>query len=386
MRVGILTLFHNNDNYGAVLQAYALNRVLRYQGHEVKTITYDAHHYGFISKVKFAFRFHNKIEIFRHVIKLMKKFFFRASLRQNMNSKKADAFAIFKEKYIPHTKEVYDDSNLTTINAIFDAFVCGSDMVWHLGCADISTAYWLKFAASSKKRVSYAASMSQKTIDSIQQKQIQETLPTFDAVSVRESSSVDLLNRCLEKPMNIDWVLDPVFLLTAEDWQNTFLLKGFSCDYICVYLLSPSSKTVREINEYSRVIGKRVRLIPTDGLNSANCPAEWDCMMDEAPVHFINTLMGASVVITDSYHGFVFSLIFNREVFSVLRFSSSSEHDNSRIESLMKMLPVQSCVLSNNFSHKELLIAKPLDYKKINSVLALWRKNSLQFLRESLEN
>ena len=134
------------------------------------------------------------------------------------------------------------------------------------------------------------------------------------------------------------------------------------------------------------MIGKRVRLIPTDGLNSANCPAEWDCMMDEAPVHFINTLMGASVVITDSYHGFVFSLIFNREVFSVLRFSSSSEHDNSRIESLMKMLPVQSCVLSNNFSHKELLIAKPLDYKKINSVLALWRKNSLQFLRESLEN
>ena len=213
MKIGIVTHYYKSLNYGGNLQAYALCKYLNDIGHDAMQVPYDrSADAGFLNNQSFLSV--QTCRIRRMLARTYRRFI--ATLKKNDKGTLSSEFKVrhqrlyeFNQKDIPHTSKIYNHRNIKEVNGIFDAFITGSDQVWHPSA--VCGAYFLDFAKPTKLKISYAASIAVDEIDKVYLKRYEQSLKTFSAVSVREENSISIIKDI--SPVEVVATLDPTLVL-----------------------------------------------------------------------------------------------------------------------------------------------------------------------------
>jgi hypothetical protein len=217
-KFAILT-FHDTRNYGAILQAFALQTIIQNLGYEVEILRYYDKNYIGASKYSYSFS---------EVFKLLKVNKFKILTYIKTYSKKnsaTDKFEFFRRIYFKNSHDAYYDyDDLEKANKDYHGFICGSDMIWSDIGQDLDI-YFLNFA-DSKKRISYAPSITGTTNYSKDKNlKMYERINRIRFLSCREQSGIDYIKTLSGRIAEL--VLDPTFLLKKNDWINNLDLKEY---------------------------------------------------------------------------------------------------------------------------------------------------------------
>lgn len=354
MKIGILT-YHRSNNYGALLQAIALRRVLADMGHEVSFIDYwPVYHQHMYSVFDFAF-LRNKTFKFkiRYICSIIRKYHWIKKRIQN--------FEDFRSVYIyPYLSSV-DDS--------FDMVVCGSDQIWRKQreIHEYNPVYFGKNDIKASRQVSYAASMGYITYEESDKKVLKDYLSHLDYISVREKDLKKLVD---ELGYNNELSLDPTLLLNREQWYSLINLKSMTLHkYVLYYKLLGNSFDEQAIRTFAKE--RNLQLITL--LGEANKETE-DKVTTASPQQMLSLINGAEYVFTSSYHGMVFSILFHKPFY--VAFSKNQ----GRAKSLLSDLHLSERLLEPKapIPQSENLI----DFSKVEDILESKRKPSLEYLEK----
>lgn len=380
MKIGILTQ-PLHTNYGGLLQAYALQKVLKDMGHEVWTINREFKTSSglikYLSIVKRILSWILKKE--KNIIRVWPTIKEKEIIRKNTNR--------FIKENINTTPKIFSNKKISSLKKYhFDSFIVGSDQVWRPMYSPCLPNYFLDFLKndSSIKRISYAASFGVDHWEYTKEQTIHcaSLANRFDAISVREDSAISLCNQYLN--VEATHVLDPTMLLKIEDYirlvDNDHIPK--SGGNLMTYILDQSS----EKEEIIRKVSKGLNLIPFTVMpkamfNEVSKKKIDDCIYPPV-TEWIRGFMDADYVVTDSYHGTVFSIIFNKPFITI------GNHDRgmTRFISLLKLFGLENRLIESLGELTTETISAPCDFNRVNQIKESWQKHSMELLNKALSN
>ena len=336
MKVGILT-FHDAHNYGAVLQAYALKKYIQKLGYEVKIINY--HHKtipdGFPKKD---------------------------------NEKRWEKFNKFIKELIDYEEDVYTiEEDLEKLD--IDFWICGSDQIWNTEITrGFNKGFFLDFITNGKK-ITYAVSMGIPELPKEYEEQFKKRLDEIHEISVREETLKQYAKRFTNK--DVKKTLDPTLLLEENDYNDLILDNKFG-EYVLIYALGPDERLTQ--------IAKKIAIekdLPVIELNGKEQP-NYFCkqISDAGPEEFLTLIKNAKVVVTNSFHGTIFSIIFKKEFYTITRLNR-----NSRMENILDIVGMRDRLIDKI---EELNNVKEQDYEKSYKDLEIEKEKSKQFLKKAL--
>ncbi len=364
-KIGIVTLNHGY-NYGNKLQNYAIKKVYENMGNEVETIAFkpiksnDGATKSDLKGKKIA-------NIKQRLVRKIKQ-----KLYANHEKCRIEKFNRFNKDYLNMSNKEYNSKNYNLINENeYDLFSVGSDQVWNSYLWDFSRFYLLDFVKNDSKKIAYAASFA---VDSIKEEytdDFRRNLQKFKAISVREEKGIDIVQNLINKTPKL--VLDPTMLLDEYEWDNFINApqKIKKEKYIFTYFLGEKSKETQEIIKKVANLHK-LKIIQMNNIKNN--------YFASSPNEFLYLLKNSEIVLTDSFHACVFSIIFNKS-FYVFDRKSNSKNMNSRIDTLLrkfklddrKKLDVTNKNIFNN------------DYSYAKSILEKEKEESLKFIKNVVE-
>lgn len=358
----ILT-FHNAENYGATLQAYALKETL-------KKLDVDA---SFIN-------YKNKTILSDY--KLIKthslKSFFSSLWYLPRNLKRKKSFKSFSDKYLDTNTKVYltKEEIEQDINDK-DIYVAGSDQIWNPSLTGgLSDIYTLNFGNQDITKVIYGASLGNEELLQEYSLDFKSKTKGLKYISVREKSIIKPLEEICNK--KIYQVIDPTLLLKKEDWEKLInenkKVNLEDKDYILVYTLFENDEITKIANYISSITGLKV--VHFRKYNAYN--KELMNLYSKGPIDFINAFKNAKYVITNSFHGTVFSLMFEKKFYSVLPQTRAG-----RIKDLLKDLELEDRIVQNK---EQINLDSNIDYINVNKKIELLRVCSIEFLKKGITN
>lgn len=376
MKIGILTQPLLN-NYGGLLQNYALQNVLTGLGHEAVTINIV---YKDISNI-------------RKLASILKRTLFKISgqnilIRAIPNKKEAEIIGYntkdFVKRNIVTTKIINKKLNKKQVEEFdFNAYIVGSDQVWRPMFSPQQSTYFLDFLEkdNSVKKIAYAASfgVSNWEFTKKQTKYFSKLIKLFNAVSVREDSAVDLCN----KYFNIDAVhlLDPTMLLDKEIYTSLLDKQAINqtTRKLFAYILDQSDEKSQIIKQISRKYDLQpFSIMPQNVFSDPERKTIKDCIIP--PVYdWLKSFIDAQFVITDSFHGTVFSILFNKPFLSI----ANNIRGLTRFISLLKLFELEDRLI---FSYEDNIIdnIKEIDWNRVNYILGQEKDKSIKFLNNHL--
>ena len=319
-RIGMMTFLHN-DNYGSILQAWALQQTLTDLG-------YDAVHIDYAP---------SKQEKLRNLLLSgnSPKLILEGMRKKNANGKMHGGFDEFRKANIVTTAPCRDHAALKKAAADFDVLLCGSDQIW--SPVWLNPAYFLDFA--DKPKVSCAPSLGVKDMpNAYKRHKIARLVKRFAAVSVREQEGAALIERMTGiAPVVLP---DPVMLVPKEKWQSIMDDHIPQEKYILCYFIGDNPAYWETVAAVAQQENCAVRVIPrTEGARNAGYALEEDV----PPQRWLGLINGAAHVVTDSFHGATFSAILNKTCTIVRRYREDDpESKNSRIDQMLRNLGVSS--------------------------------------------
>lgn len=293
MKICTITCQHAY-NYGARLQTYALAHYLQLQGHEVEVIDYRPDYMRGDVQVWFwpgaSVRQWGKL-----LLQLPMRL--RAKCRQTY-------FDAFSEKYIPLTKRVYWSIDELRVDAPqADVYIAGSDQIWNTEFRNgTDPGYYLDFGDSSVRRISYAASFATENVLPAAREFVKSNLARFDVISVREHSALAILESLGYKGKE---VLDPVFLLSKEEWSEMADDTGKGEKYVLVYDFMNSSLIRKEAERIAKE--QKLKIYSIGDKRFGYCDRN---VIYASPQTFLGLIKHASHVVSNSFHGTAFAMIF----------------------------------------------------------------------------
>lgn len=365
MKVGIIT-FHAATNYGAVLQAFALQKYIMSMGHKCVLIDYRT-----ASQEDFN-ALYSKRNGIKSIIKnvLLLRYDSARRLRKTR-------FSSFLDENLELTKKTYwGDASLSELNNDIDCFITGSDQVWNVRKeADVKPAYFLNFVNESKRKIAYAVSLGSASYDDM--KMYKEHIDKFNALSCREKFGTYIIKKI--SGGNVKHVLDPTLLVNNTVFRQLVDEKRIiEEDYILYYSLDGFDHRKRnsEILEYLREkTGKKIiALTPEWPQNKKNITA----VIDAGPREFLNLIANADLICTNSFHGTSLSISFQKDFF-VLADDNDDDRKNSILELLSltrRKINTVNDIRSDDFSS--------IDYDYVNSKLEELRLESREYLERSI--
>lgn len=353
MKVGILT-FTNTLNFGAVLQAYALQE-------KVKSFGYDAEIIQYTNQAIENNEKSNSI--------LKPKALYRKLVMGPALKRKEKAFKAFENKNIVSGLQL-TESNIEKINDYYDKFITGSDQVFNTVITDEDWNYYLDFVTDSSKKISYAPSFGDIAFSETGRKKATELLSDFNALSVREASGQKIIKEMTAKEGEI--VLDPTLLLSKSDWEKRIAFKPDYEHYILVYF--PHNKKI--VFDFVEKLKEKTGLPVVYLSISPRKQSGVKTIYDSSPDEFLGWIKNADYVVTGSFHGTAFSLNLEKQFFYEPLSKNGIE---SRVDNLARIAGVQGrCITSAN-------IDEVLDYSDVRKRLENARNESTAWLKNSLE-
>jgi len=373
MKISIITYWNTRSNYGSLLQNYALQTFLRSLGFETFLIRTDIplgcsrldYYKSLLQKGGFfslACYFKSRL-----LCKTAQKI-----LSENKNDEKRK-FSDFVDKNLNPTKIFRSLSELVSDCPAAEIYIAGSDQVWNTYGENYGAvfeqikAYLLSFAPDSAKKISCAASFGKSSLNMEFESLFRKELSGFDFISCREKSGVEICKRLGFE--NAVLQQDPTMLLSADEY-NKIAAKTLAPKkpYILLYLLGNDTDfSICKFKRFAKSKNLDVVYVPANEAQRIN----FDRKTYPAVEEWLGLYGNASAVVTNSFHGTVFSLIFNRPFLS-LHQSGKFESQNVRIDSLLEDFGLRSQIFSGDF---EKLFA-PVDFEKVNKKLEEIRKCS----------
>ena len=384
MRIAILTL-RGETNYGNLLQTYALQKVLTDMGGEVTILNRRT---NYPSMKLFLVRILS-------IIKCLIKRYLLGRKNIVLNSPFAEDYIIAEENNIDNSKLIeFTNKHLSVTKPLrssyelsmyakkqkFDCYVVGSDQVWRENYTPQIEDFFLGFLpeSSTSKRIAYAASFGTNVspISKAKVNVCSELAKRFNAISVREKSGIDFVKQNFD--LEASHVLDPTLLID----ENTYLSLIDACDGIdkhlvlSSYILDESEEKLRIITECEDSLKVKVYSFFSCDNNKGKRPcfksiSEW-----------LTMFMSSDFIVTDSFHGCVFSIIF-RKNFIVL---ANKERGIDRFESILNLLSLQDrlVISSEDFENRKSILLQPVNYTLVNPILEKEKNKSFNFLKNKI--
>lgn len=382
MRIGIITL-PLHINYGGILQAFALQTVLKRLGHDAKVINLNRKptKLSHVKKLKFFVR--RVLSTIKH----MRVFdtYCPTKIQQNdyaLFAAKTQYTQQFIDKYI----ECFYVNNYRKdiIASDFDALVVGSDQVWRKVYWDDICISFLEFAKNwtNVKRISYAASFGKDSWDYTKKetRMVRNSVKTFNAVSVREKSGVKICKQYLD--VDAQQHLDPTMLLDLQYYVDTFNILHIapSLGTLLVYILDSNAEKqqIVEYVEESLSLSKFDVNSRADDINIKNIALE-QCI--QPPVEqWLRGFYDAKFIVTDSFHACVFSILFHKPFIAV----GNAERGMARFKSLLEQFNLSDRLIVNLSQLKQMNLAKPINFDIIDAKLTAEKERAISYLKQNL--
>lgn len=317
--------FHHTHNYGATLQAYALQHYLETIGVENQIMEY--------------------VDIPEQKTKSVKQMTVNAGLkvlgiiRKRKIERAKASFKKFHEEYMKFSRPYIDSEDLRKDPPEADVLITGSDQVWNLKTNPITIpARFLDFGSDSAIRFSYAASIGRLDYNDEQKNQINRYLKKFKGISLRESTAAKYISdfsgqKCFT-------VVDPVFLLSREDWNSIAVSrKEIYEPYILCYFVQGNERIREVVNKIKLETGYKVVAINCGVITRVNADMQ---LFDVSPQEFLGLYSKAAIVVTTSFHGTAFALVYGKPVYSFVK----GNWDN-RISDLMNKVGLSDYVIQS---------------------------------------
>ncbi len=368
-QVKIITI-HFGTNHGSVLQSYALSTYLNGIGCDAQVIDYVPDRYkiwnSLISRKKS-----------RYPLPVILAYYPLAVLKSIRVRKK---FEFFLKKNLKLTNRYVSDKELKKNPPTADYYISGSDQVWnndYNGNSDFS--YFLDFAPENSKRIAYAASFGKESIsekDYIDN--IRPFLQSFNAVSVREKDAQNILDAMKIPSVH---VVDPVFLLSKEQWSSFGNPVRNDAPYILVYVMDGVySELLNYAQKIKQQTGSKIFVVSFKKIKDKRIDK---CFHLVNPKDFVGLIEKADVVVTNSFHGTAFSVLFKKKFVSI-----GKEKYNSRMRSLLEKLGLGNHFVPTGANLSSETVQEVIQRKDVESVdkeLKEWIDFSKQFLENSLD-
>ncbi len=365
-KIALMT-WHHVENYGTALQALALKKVLESQGLLVDLIDYRRTYNSPITKRKLS------DVLLENVRKFISSFQKKAKPSYKIPKQ---CFEDFYRNNFTYTTPCIYNQDFEKLNTQYDGFICGSDQIW--GPEWFDTRYFLDFVTDNQKIISYAPSFGVTWIkDRLIEDSMAKLLKRFASISVREQTGCRIVNRITGGAMPQN-VVDPVLLLTAEDWNSMIgNNKPVRDQYIFAFFLKNKP-------EYFRIAAKKAEMegIPLKAFHCTQSEDNIYANVDSlTPFEFIEYIRSADYIYTDSYHVMLFSLIFNVP-FCIFKKDkdSNSNSKNGRVSDLLSRLAIDE-----KKYYGQPYFEMAIDFNKINEKLQKLREDSISFIKLSIE-
>lgn len=362
--VGIIT-FHRAENYGAFLQAYALYKEIsnNYKNGKVKVIDYRS---KIIEKPYKLIYLGDKDKIIYNFLKSI------ILLPKNMVRK--NNFTQFRNKYIDTTKSIYNKDNISTYLKDYKYLITGSDQVWNDDITRDDKSLYLLYSDANLKceKISYAASVGSDKKNPVCYKNIAAAIKDYKMVSVREELSKNNLSEYTKKQINV--CLDPVLLHSSKFWDGIRRNAKIKAKYVFVYTITTDYTMISYAEKIAREKG--LIIVHVDKKDRYKCKSK--SMYHCGPDVFVDLIANAEYVLTNSFHGLAFSIVYKKK-FMIF----PMKERNSRLENLLKLSKLEERVYTDTKQNS--CIDNEIDYKNAYKELNKEQKKSKEFIYNALD-
>lgn len=368
-KVGIMT-WYQYKNYGSVLQAYALSKI-------IGDLNYNPEFINYISPQKTKDKESYTLkEALNKILKLFN------GLRVYHSEDRNRVFNQFVKENLVQSDFCSSYAELFALNDDYEAFLCGSDQIWAPSCFDEK--FFLSFVENKDKMIAYAPSFGLQQVENpLIKKRMGELISRFNFLSVREKEGKYLMKNLWD--IDAVQVLDPTLLLSANTWDELFnasevdlgqLVKG---KYIFCYFLGDYRKYMKYVKQLAKKLGYELCIIP---MFNGQLKMSDEVFRNVSPQEFVYLLKNAGFVCTDSFHGTAFAVNYNIPFSVFERFSRQDKNNqNSRIYSLLELVGLKDYIVSPN--SKKIQI-RQIDFHSVNKILVSERKKSIMYLKNAL--
>lgn len=373
-KVAIITM-HKIINFGSALQAWALQESIKKMGFEVNLIDYtfpNNFHLSRMSKKPLLQRI-----TFKNLSSTLKQLFLTKKYRPIQEQR----FSLFWKHRFNLTNKYNSLDKLNENPPMVDYLLTGSDQVWNPNTMYADPAFLLGFGSPNVTRISYAASFSTNIIPEEYSTIYQEYLSRYQVIGVREQTAINLIKKLTNKEGTV--VCDPTMLLTQNEYNDLADESKISIDkpyllaYILDYAYNPRPAINSLIKQISKQLGLHIVYLVCGSTNGYKLGST--TIADAGPNEFVRLFKDAKFVITSSFHGTVFSIIYEKPFYSVLPATGA----DSRISSLLEKLNLQERGIKANQKFK-ITTDINLNYSKKKAYIERMRNESLKFLKDNL--
>lgn len=349
MKIGIITFWETQDNYGQVLQAYALQRLLEDAGHEPFLIRYSLFS-DILAKPgrwKSIFSYHKVMQFIK-----------RKTHRNIMNTTLVDRkFDYFKRKYIKSTATIYRTlMELRANPPEADCYVCGSDQVWYSlddyeVYRNITRAYFLDFGTESIPRYAFAASFGRTDFPQGYIDAIRPLLDKFQGITIREAGGVEVCRKAGRA--DAVRVFDPTCLCALSHYTDIAVCPSVQCKYIFIYLIGDVSFDRFALEQFADSKGCDVIYVGSQGRQHV------EQSIYPTVEEWIGWIQNAEYVVTNSFHGSVFAVLFRRELAVLTRYGLTRSGGDDRFISMLERIGLTNRIVMSSVVD---VLSIPIDY------------------------
>ena len=377
MKIGILTL-PLNSNYGGVLQAYALQTVLKRMGHDVLEVELKKNlrwQYPPLWKIPLSF---GKRFLFKYIVRRKNQKILLERYERKIYPLLVHDILEFISKYIKQFKV----DKFIDCKGKFDAFVCGSDQIWRYKYylffeGDIANVYLKFLGDDSCKRIAYAASFGTDNWEypAKETAECKNWIQKFDAVSVREETGVKLCSTYYD--IKAKHVLDPTMLLSKDDYVDLIEKSDVpkSTGNLFCYILDNTDEKMNVVKNI-----EKQRHLSSFFMNGdcGNWTEDLEKRIQPPVESWLRAFYDSEFIVTDSFHACVFSILFHKQFLVI----GNKERGLARIYSLLSMFGLEDRLTSD--TGLDINRMKTIDYDRVDEILAKHREESRTFLIQAL--
>lgn len=366
-KIGIVTIWSNN--YGSVLQAYALQTIIERLGYEAEIIQ----HYRDPYKTESQSRI-------KQIMHYSPSFLLEYAINYKRKRMLHQGYANFKSSRLKISKESYfQDSDFSDLSSRYDAIVVGSDMLWSYDFKDNWPFYYASFAPS-EKIVAYAPSFGKNDLSKEEIEMCKPMISRINHLSCREEAGVSFIKE--QFGLTAEHVIDPTLLLNGAEWSHLLgdMPRLVKDSYILTYVFTGSCQNGRKqlFNQLNSRKDKQLLFISgQEGKFKSNIYNGYF-----SPVEYVNLFRDADFTVTDTFHGLMFSLIFNKP-FIVLD-KSSFGVSSDRQQSTLKTYGLEDRFVTPDIVVNDELMQ--LDYTSIEQMINVNREKSINYLKKALKD
>lgn len=374
-KIGVLTLDSHSYNYGGVLQQYALCHILEEAGFDTKIIEFDLS-----SEINtFSYKrslFNLNINKFTNRFKQWRKNTSKIDVSSYV-SLRHEKFDQFRTEYLKLSKR-YTSKNISDADNEFDLFICGSDQIWNPGLN--IPEFFLDFVLGSQRKIIYGASLGRDELTKRQLSIYKKMMLDLEHISVREDNAKTILQPLVSSEIEV--VLDPILLVQPNKWKE--LVRNpqkMDSEYIFCHFLDNSTEKQKAANKTSQELGLKIVTIPfLHDCYEKQSETFGDYRFCEiGPQEFLGLICNANLVLTDSFHATVFSILFRKNFWTFSRDCGTYNMD-SRIVTLLRYFELSNRMVGVSKEQYN----EPCKYQEKYEQFEQRKMASLKFLNDAI--